>query len=465
MFAFSATCALLALALLAPEAPAKRKPLEFSKVTSARLHGFAMGTDDSGFADPALADTAISQTIGVGARYARLSIAWRDISPGGSARPAGFDAANPADPRYRWSATDAAIRHLTDAGLVVYPVVSGAPQWADTPRGPSAAEFAAFGRALALRYSGGFVDPFSGLLPRVRVWQAWNEPNLPNFFSPVSPDAYRRLLNAFYDAVKAVQPDATVVAAGLAPVKSSAAAEFPKVFAERLLCIRAADGWYRARGGCEPAKFDVFGVHPYSLKAAPTQRAAINGNMFVADVVDVAQMVRAAAQLRTIRPAGKKPLWATEFAWITNPPSDSVGDPPRKAGQRTLVALHELWSAGVSQVTWFAVSDNSRAMIRGGGLYDSAGNPKPTRDALRFPFYVATSGGVGYVWGRAPLGAARTARIERRTRHGFRSVLAFRPRSDGLFSLRFRTSRTRAEFRARQGGRTSLVLRAARGLN
>lgn len=456
--------ALLALAIFSPLSAAK-KPLEYSKVTSPRLHGFAMGADDAGFSDPDEAETTIARTVGVGAQYARLAIAWSSVAPGGQSRPEGFDAASASDPHYRWSQTDAAIRRLSAAGLVVYPVVSGAPRWASTPSGPSAAEFGAFARALATRYSGSFVDPLTGILPAVSTWQAWNEPNLPNFLSPAAPEVYRGLLNAFYDGIKSVQPGATVVAAGLAPVKSSAEAVFPKTFAAQLLCVRESNGWYAARRGCEPAKFDVFSVHPYSLGAGPTQRAAIAGNMFVADVGDVAQMLRAATQRKTVRPAGRKLLWSTEFAWFTNPPSKTVGDPPRRAGLRTLVALHELWSAGVSQVTWFAVSDSSAAIIAGGGLYDAAGRPKPTRDALRFPFYVASSGRVGYVWGRAPLGSARRVVIERAGRHGYRSVLNIRPRGDGLFSVRFKLKDPRrATFRASQGQTLSLAMRAARGL-
>lgn len=469
VFAFAAFAALLALAIVSPQAPAKQRSLEFSKVTSPRLHGFATGADDSGFNSAATADSTIAQAREVGAQYARVVVKWSEIAPAGAMRPAGFDARDPADPRYRWTAIDATIARLTAAGLTVYCVVYGAPEWAQrAPHSPDASEFGSFGHALATRYSGLFADAWSGaLLPRVRIWQAWNEPNLPIFLAPASPERYRGLLNAFYDEVKVVQPDSTIVAAGLAPVKSSKDAEYPKSFAADLLCVRPSGGWYAATKSCSKrAKFDVFSVHPYSLGAGPTQRAAIAGNMFVADVIDVAQMVRAATQLKTVRPAGRKGLWSTEFAWFTNPPSRSVGDPPRRAGARTLVALHELWRAGVSQVTWFAVSDNSSAIIGGGGLYDTAGNPKPTRDALSFPFYVAVSKRVGYVWGRAPMGATQPVRVERRGKRGFRTVLTFRPRGDGLFSLRFKLPTPgRATFRARQDQRTSLPLVATRGID
>src|SRR5204863_108897 len=65
-------------------------------------------------------------------------------------------------------------------------------------------------------------------LPRVRYWQAWNEPNLTNFLTPqwsrrhghlvaASPGIYRHLLNAFYAGVKAARRSDVVVTAGTAP--------------------------------------------------------------------------------------------------------------------------------------------------------------------------------------------------------------------------------------------------------
>ena len=148
-----------------------------------------------------------------------------------------------------------------------------------------------------MRYSGTWSDATSGgILPKVSIWQAWNEPNLPLFLAPSSPELYRGLLNSMYDEVKAVQPNATIVTAGLAPVKSSDPAAFPKQFAQQLLCLKPDNGWFEKDRNCPaPAKFDVLSLHPYSLRAKPSQRAAIPGNMFVADVNDLAQMLDAAS--------------------------------------------------------------------------------------------------------------------------------------------------------------------------
>src|SRR5205085_10368277 len=106
-------------------------------------------------------------------------------------------------------------REVTAHGLtVVFPVASAdGPAWADgahRPRDvvpgtwrPSAEAFGAFAKAVARRYSGSF-DPGTGVLPRVRYYQAWGEPNLSHHLMPQwirvrhhwvaeSPIIYRRL--------------------------------------------------------------------------------------------------------------------------------------------------------------------------------------------------------------------------------------------------------------------------------
>ena len=61
-------------------------------------------------------------------------------------------------------------------------------------------------------------------LPQVRYYQAWNEPNLFSYLNPqwngtapVAPAHYREMLNAFYAAVKGVDPGNVVITAGNSP--------------------------------------------------------------------------------------------------------------------------------------------------------------------------------------------------------------------------------------------------------
>ena len=79
---------------------------------------------------------------------------------------------------------------------------------------------------MATRYSGACTRTRSGSasLPRVRYYEAFNEPNLPNYLAPQwvgktpkSPELYRDLLNGFYAGVHSVNADNVVIGAGTAP--------------------------------------------------------------------------------------------------------------------------------------------------------------------------------------------------------------------------------------------------------
>lgn len=457
-------CALLTFAALAGAAAEGNK-----KRARSALPGFSTGILDSALANGTSAETALARASALRASYIRISVKWSAVAPAGTTRPTGFDARNPADPYYDWTSIDAQVRRAIGAGFTPYVTLFKAPRWAqfgivpeDAGAGdgawrPDAAAFGDFAHAAAVRYSGSYSDATSGgMLPRVSIWQAWNEPNLPLFLAPASADLYRDLLNSMHDAVKAVQPEASIVTAGLAPVKSSSPAAFPKEFAERLLCVRPANGWFERDPSCgSSARFDVLGLHPYSLRARPTQRARIAGNMFVADVVDLAQTLKAAQNAKSISP-GSKRLWVTEFAWFTSPANASVGDPPELAARRTAISLYMFWRAGVSQVTWYSLSDNSESIVKGGGLFDSAGRAKPTYYALRFPFFVRQQGRSLLVWGKAPAGSSKDISIKVLRNGAYRRVATVRASTNGVFKRHLKTTTRRTgKYLAEQDGQRS----------
>jgi hypothetical protein len=436
---------LCAFAMFSASSDAAKK----KKKVGASVPGLAIGIDDSGLHDAKTAGLSLKRAGDVGASYIRVSVDWFKVAPNTATKPAGFDPRNPGDPNYAWGAVDEQVKRASAAGFMPFITLLNAPKWAQNGTAPSSAyagagawkpspvEFGNFAHAAAVRYSGTYSDATSGgILPKVSIWQAWNEPNLPLFLAPTSPELYRSLLNSMYDEVKAVQPASTVVTAGLAPVKSSTPAAFPKDFAQTLLCLTPSNGWFDKDPNCPAlAKFDVMSLHPYSLRAKPTQRAAVIGNMFVADVVDFGQMLKAASSSGAVNPGAKR-IWITEFAWFTNPPNKSVGDKPEVAGKRTSISLYLLWHAGVTQITWFALSDNSGAIIKGGGLWDADGKPKPTYYALRFPFFVRQSGHKLLIWGRSPYASSRKVSIKVKQGDGYELVTKIKPSPGGVFQAR-----------------------------
>jgi hypothetical protein len=377
-------------------------------------------------ASPEPAHSAIVQRIGAtGAHVVRIAVNWRDYV---EAQPGpGFDARDPASPRYRFALLDAAVRAVAGAGLQPLLAVSHAPPFAEaTPRwryafpgswSPDPSALEDFAAALARRYDGTFPDPerSGATLPRVRLYQAWNEPNLARYLEPqwvaqgrrwvpFSPQAYRELLNAFYAGVKSVAPGDVVAAAGLAPngQRAGAGRMAPLTFLRSLLCLSASGA--RARGRCaRPAHLDALAFHPLSVQS-PDVPSSSSLDVSIADAGKVTSLLRDALAARTVLPAGPKPLWVTELDW-ESAPQVPWGVPPRLQAAWVSRALHRLWAAGVSLVAWHFLLDPYPALRastptggivefeRPAGLYSAGpgGNPagalaKPFLQGFALPF-------------------------------------------------------------------------------
>jgi hypothetical protein len=323
--------------------------------------------------DGAVRTRAMDATRDLGAAVVRIQMSWRGALPG--APPA--DASDPGDPAYDWVPQDAAIRSAVAAGLTPLLTIAHAPPYAEAPRrwrfaasgswAPRPSELAAFATAVARRYSGAWPDPARpGMaLPRVAAFQAWNEPNLPRYLSPQwivrdgrwvpwAPAHYRRMLQAFAGAVRAVQPGATIVAAGLAPAgegADGAGRMTPVRFLRGLLCLGPPPG-----GGpvaCpEKPDFDVLAFHPLSV-GEPDRPGRSSLDVSVADVGKVTAILRSAQDHHLL--ARRSPrLWITELNWATG------AIPAARRGAVVGRGLHRLWAAGAGLVTWQFLEDPAR---------------------------------------------------------------------------------------------------------
>ncbi len=218
--------------------------------------------------DAAVREQALTRIRAAGASVVRIPVEWRYIVSGDP--PAGFDAADPASPAYDFTTVDSAVRDAVATGLAPLLVVTSAPDFAEAPHrwpyaypgtwAPNPAAFGEFATAVARRYDGSFPDPLElgRALPRVRLLEAWNEPNLARYLEPqwvaegghwraFSPLLYRQLLNAFYAAVKAVEPSDTVIATGVAPNGEPAGVGrmTPVRFLREMLCLEGGGGQER----------------------------------------------------------------------------------------------------------------------------------------------------------------------------------------------------------------------------
>jgi len=425
---------------------------------------------------PSVSGPWLARATSEGAQIVRMALPWSTVAP--RVRPPGFRAADPATPGYSWSSVDATVRSLASSGLQVLMFVVGAPSWAEgagRPRGaspgswrPSPRQLGLFARAAALRYSGRYPDPAAPgeALPRVRYWEAWNEPNLsinlsPQWtrrgagYAPFSPSLYRGMLNAFYGSVKRVNPTNVVIAGGTAPFGDPPGGPrmTPVVFWQQLLCLRGA-----ALHGvaCDRAHFNVLDHHPYDI-GGPLMPALDPGDVSIPDMGKLTRLLRAAVSARTVLPGGPKAVWTTEIGWTSRPP-DPLGIPLMRQARWLEQALYVLWSEGVSTVLWLQISDQTTRITPTAlevGLYFADGRAKPAATAYRFPFVTTREGRSARIlaWGRAP--AAGRVLIEARTATRWTVVGRVVVRPFQVFSLPLR-SPGRATLRAQIGTLASL---------
>ncbi|MGI6374409.1 MAG: cellulase family glycosylhydrolase [Anaerolineae bacterium] len=238
-----------------------------------------------------------------GFSWAKVNFGWRDIE---GANKGAFD----------WSRTDQIVQmaNADDVDLVIR--VDHQPAWAGggfPTNGPpdNYQHLADFFTALATRYKG-----------RIRAYEVWNEPNLAREWGGQTPDpaGYARLLKACYSAIKAADPNAMVISAGLSPTGSwTAGPEGAR-----------PDDWYLetlyiAMGGSSNGYFDVLGAHGAGF-ASPPERdpAEVAANPALGG--HRSMCFRRVEDLRAIMVKygdTNKQVALLEFGWTSDPRPDS----------------------------------------------------------------------------------------------------------------------------------------------
>lgn len=384
-----------------------------------------------------------------GAKFVLTPLRWGFVAP--RQQPASWHPESPWDPNYRWAMYDTWVTRAVAAGLTPVLQIRGAPIWAsrcqtnssDVPCRPDPAALAAFATAAAYRYSGSIPG-----LPRVQYWQGMNEPNLSLFFKPqfegsaaVSADLYRELINAFYFAIKAVNPDNQVIAAGLGPIAVPGYTIGPQRFTRELLCMR--DNRRPAPGDCEGGvHFDIYDVHPYTT-GGPTHEGGPN-DVQLGDLPELVELLRNADRAGRIKnSSARTPLWVTELSWDSNPP-DPGGLPMRILTRWTAEALFGAWSAGIETFFWFSLRDfapdeglpsyespESGLYFRGATVAQD--QPKEVLYAFRFPFVAYPRRDGLHFWGRTPNTRAGRVTIQVRKSGRWRAVSTVRANRAGIF--------------------------------
>lgn len=403
--------------------------------------------------DPGLigpdAPAVLTRIRGAGATFVRITLSWRAASPD---RP--LDLTNPSDPAYRWAPYDRAIHLATGKGLTPIVTVVAAPDWAEEggssgPDGsvrPNAVEYGRFATAAAHRYSGTLTG-----LPRVRYWQAWNEPNITQFLNPqyengrpYSPSLYRSMVNEFSSGVKSAARGNLVIAGGTAPFRDTSPGVVkidprwgPLAFMRELLCLSPS----LAPKCSEKIHFDIWAHHPYT-SGGPTHHANLADDVSIGDLPQMRRVLDAGVKAGNVLSDRPVQFWVTEFSWDSSPP-DPKGVPVNLEARWVAEALYRMWSSGVSLVTWYLLRDEPPAtsyfqsglLFRGKSV--STAKPKPAFTAFRFPLVGLPARRGFLVWGRTPAGKPGRVLVEQSFKGGWARLGVLRTDRFGIFQKTF----------------------------
>ena len=311
-----------------------------------------------GVSDPALfsesasaraADLAAMKAVGI--THVRLDANWNSIQPS-------------SPTRYNWKWLDRAVASVRAAGMSIDMIVEGCPQWAAVrgARAPyaqpaSAARFAQYGSALAIRYA----------RKGVHAFEIWNEPNNAIYWKPApNPAAYTADLIAAYKAIKKVDSSSLVLTGGLAPEINDGTNIAPITFLWSLYAHGAKN------------YFDGVGFHPYSYPALPNTYKYWSG---------WSQMSQTSPSIRSVMTANgdsRKQIYITEIGAPTGGPK-GIGQAAQAAEftQAIAAAKSTSWIGTMYFYMWQDRGTNTRTSKDWFGLLTYGGVHKPAYAAVK----------------------------------------------------------------------------------
>jgi hypothetical protein len=317
----------------------------------------------------------------------RITLTWRTVA---LKRPK--DPTDPADPAYDWTAFDNAVLLAKKYKVQVLFGIQGTPAWANGRQGARVApknfkDLQNFARAAARRYSGTFErkdsDTDQTLLPTVKLWLAWNEPNNPAFLAPQykrvdgrwmawSAYEYARICNAVYAGVHSAATGERVACGATDPFgnnqpKSARPSISPLAF------LRSVKRYGLHR-------FDAWAHHPYA--PTPSDSPAAKPKKLKATSVilgNIGDLVKEVTRLY-----GGKPIWITEYGYQTRPPDRFFGV-SWKTQAKYLAQAYGIARKNprIGMFVWFLIKDERSLAGWQSGFFTASGARKPSYTAFR----------------------------------------------------------------------------------
>jgi hypothetical protein len=308
------------------------------------------------------------------ARAARVSlirtvVVWKDAAPTRPANPA-----DPFDPAYQLDDVDDLVRSAQQRGIELLITIWGTPGWANggqtpnrPPHDPGALE--RFATALAGRYSGRHPG-----YPAVRLFSAWNEPNLEQFLAPqfdpagrsVGPALYAPLARAVFDGVKRGNPEALVAIGETSPRGH----DVPT--GDRVQDSHSPPRFARLLSEVEPAvEFDAWAQHPYPPRPTFAPDRPVRWPR-----VGLGNLERFGAELDGWFGRDDTPIWITEYAHETLTPERLGIDPILQAEYAEEALRLAAENPRVRLFVWFVFRDRLDGLWQSGLLREDS-SPKP----------------------------------------------------------------------------------------
>jgi hypothetical protein len=340
--------------------------------------GMTLGNPDKGF--PILHNLR--------AQIVRITLWWGGpIGVARTKRP--VTPTNPADPAYNWAGYDRAVQFAAKYKIKVLFSIVGTPSWANGGKGQRIAPKAPrdlqnFATAAARRYSGTFKDADGNLLPAVRLWLAWNEPNNPVFLAPqykkvhghyiaLSAYNYVRICNAIYNGVHAVQHGAAKVACGATDPRGNNQPRSRRASISPLAFLRLVKKYHLRH-------FDAWAHHPYAPRPTETPTSKPKKGDTSVILGNLGDLGKELTRLY----GRSKPIWITEYGYQTRPPDRHFGvawkTQAKYLAQSFAIARK---NPRVQMMIWFLVKDEARLAGWQSGFFTAAGKRKPSYYAFR----------------------------------------------------------------------------------
>lgn len=254
-----------------------------------------------------------AQAVGIGVLRQRLP--WAEVEPECGT--------------YQWEKWDRALCAAAGAGFRLILVLDTSPNWArppweaENPFAPPAdlADYAHFAGAVAARYA-----------PYVFAYQVWDEPNIYPHWGQgeISPAGYVEMLRLASEAIRRSDPDAVIIAGGLAPNR--------EVGGRNMSDVQFLREIYRRGAG---AYFDVLGAKAYGFWSGPYDRHVSE------EVLNFSRLILLREEM-VRRGEAYKPIWVLEGGWCAlerdwpGMPSPTGSDVPLVQAERLGQALQRV---------------------------------------------------------------------------------------------------------------------------